>query len=197
MIRRRLFSITASVSMLVALAIIWPWYRSHDVCYRITVARKELAMLHVASAEGRLEFVIFWKWPNDVSLLSETSTYMFYNDVGVAAGTSYGGAGTDDAWLVEGYSYGSAGTLGTIQTSPTIFVPFRSITFRYRGIFGLLIVLPMCWSIGWLVRSMRNDKSTSRAVCQKCSYNLTGNVSGTCPECGTPIPAAAPNQPAH
>lgn len=24
--------------------------------------------------------------------------------------------------------------------------------------------------------------------CRKCGYNLTGNVSGVCPECGTPIP---------
>ncbi len=23
--------------------------------------------------------------------------------------------------------------------------------------------------------------------CQKCGYNLTGNVSGRCPECGTPV----------
>jgi hypothetical protein len=30
--------------------------------------------------------------------------------------------------------------------------------------------------------------------CVHCHYNLTGNVSGICPECGTPIPAAHPNQ---
>lgn len=24
--------------------------------------------------------------------------------------------------------------------------------------------------------------------CTKCGYNLTGNVSGVCPECGTPVP---------
>jgi hypothetical protein len=24
--------------------------------------------------------------------------------------------------------------------------------------------------------------------CQKCGYNLTGNISGVCPECGEPIP---------
>ena len=27
--------------------------------------------------------------------------------------------------------------------------------------------------------------------CQKCGYNLTGNVSGICPECGEPIPIRA------
>lgn len=26
--------------------------------------------------------------------------------------------------------------------------------------------------------------------CQKCEYDLTGNVSGVCPECGTPIKRA-------
>jgi hypothetical protein len=25
-------------------------------------------------------------------------------------------------------------------------------------------------------------------MCQKCGYNLTGNISGRCPECGTTIP---------
>lgn len=26
--------------------------------------------------------------------------------------------------------------------------------------------------------------------CRKCSYNLTGNISGLCPECGTPVSQA-------
>jgi hypothetical protein len=29
-----------------------------------------------------------------------------------------------------------------------------------------------------------------RGCCAKCNYDLTGNVSGRCPECGTPIPGA-------
>jgi len=28
----------------------------------------------------------------------------------------------------------------------------------------------------------------SAALCGQCGYNLTGNVSGRCPECGTPVP---------
>jgi hypothetical protein len=27
-------------------------------------------------------------------------------------------------------------------------------------------------------------------LCRQCAYDLTGNVSGRCPECGTPIPRA-------
>ena len=27
--------------------------------------------------------------------------------------------------------------------------------------------------------------------CDRCGYNLTGNVSGTCPECGTAVEAGA------
>ena len=31
------------------------------------------------------------------------------------------------------------------------------------------------------------ERALRKGVCQKCSYNLTGNVSGICPECGTPV----------
>jgi hypothetical protein len=27
-----------------------------------------------------------------------------------------------------------------------------------------------------------------RGLCVKCGYDLTGNLSGTCPECGTAVP---------
>jgi hypothetical protein len=36
------------------------------------------------------------------------------------------------------------------------------------------------------IRSIRQDKTRGR--CLQCSYLLRGNVSGICPECGTPIP---------
>lgn len=32
-------------------------------------------------------------------------------------------------------------------------------------------------------------------LCRKCGYNLTGNVSGRCPECGTPVPQPPLAQP--
>ena len=31
------------------------------------------------------------------------------------------------------------------------------------------------------------DRRAPKGHCQSCGYNLTGNTSGVCPECGTPI----------
>ena len=47
---------------------------------------------------------------------------------------------------------------------------------------GLAAALPSAW----LLR-VRGRKAI-RGVCSICSYNLTGNTSGVCPECGTPVP---------
>ena len=44
------------------------------------------------------------------------------------------------------------------------------------GISAILIWLP------------RKADQNGRGRCKKCDYNLTGNQSGICPECGLPIP---------
>ncbi|HXE52565.1 MAG TPA: hypothetical protein VN541_06085 [Tepidisphaeraceae bacterium] len=40
---------------------------------------------------------------------------------------------------------------------------------------------PILYAIGWMLRGRRNR---SRDRCAGCGYNLTGNTSGVCPECG-------------
>jgi hypothetical protein len=55
----------------------------------------------------------------------------------------------------------------------------------------LFVALAVCGLIGtWYLaegpaRQQRQWKAEGR--CTRCGYDLTGNVSGTCPECGTPI----------
>lgn len=39
--------------------------------------------------------------------------------------------------------------------------------------------------LSYLLR--RFDCKKARDACHACGYNLTGNVSGICPECGTPV----------
>jgi hypothetical protein len=48
--------------------------------------------------------------------------------------------------------------------------------------------------IRWVFRKAKLDLQKCRIahrMCPKCSYDLTGNTSGTCPECGTPVPTRA------
>lgn len=51
-----------------------------------------------------------------------------------------------------------------------------------------LIILPIRDSI----RERRLLRRKNRNECLECGYNLTGNISGQCPECGKPIPQSTP-----
>jgi hypothetical protein len=48
-------------------------------------------------------------------------------------------------------------------------------------------LLPILWVI-WLVQHRRTGQKDVNANCRSCGYSLTGNTSGTCPECGTAVP---------
>jgi|GEM_PF-4982840 len=39
---------------------------------------------------------------------------------------------------------------------------------------------------------LRRASQRKQRMCVVCSYNLTGNESGVCPECGTPIATKQP-----
>ena len=45
----------------------------------------------------------------------------------------------------------------------------------------LLLALPPLW---WLYRYHRRGARLDGGACDRCGYDLTGNVSGVCPECG-------------
>lgn len=44
-----------------------------------------------------------------------------------------------------------------------------------------------------LLRARRNARRRALNICVNCTYNLEGNVSGVCPECGTAISARLPD----
>ena len=59
----------------------------------------------------------------------------------------------------------------------TIWIPAK---------YGLLLVVPPAVLLWWLDRPR-----IPPGHCQKCGYDLTGNVSGKCPECGAAIASEA------
>ena len=53
---------------------------------------------------------------------------------------------------------------------------------------GLFFVLFAAYpSIAFIRGPLRRHRRRRKGWCLKCGYDLTGNVSGTCPECGTPL----------
>lgn len=52
----------------------------------------------------------------------------------------------------------------------------------------LLGIVPLVWFRKLRVRLARQRDPRPR--CPNCRYDLSGNISGICPECGTPVPAA-------
>jgi len=79
------------------------------------------------------------------------------------------------------------------EVAPGIRVGAHYLDYRdyyHDGMVGVpmlavfaLIAVPTAW-LWW-----RDRRRIPPGHCQKCGYNLTGNVSGRCPECGTAIEA--------
>ena len=63
------------------------------------------------------------------------------------------------------------------------------------GNIGLAVMLWAALTMALVVKGLavlfdpaRGGARPSRpGVCRRCGYSLTGNVSGICPECGTPV----------
>jgi hypothetical protein len=62
---------------------------------------------------------------------------------------------------------------------PVAFIPYGGVLYLFS--------LP---SVLWLVTRFI-FRRRQPGLCRRCGYNLTGNTSGVCPECGTPVPKEA------
>jgi hypothetical protein len=70
------------------------------------------------------------------------------------------------------------------------FARFHCLEYPFEALMSLAfhvgVPLLAIMGIDWWFR-----KPVLPGCCQQCGYDLTANVSGVCPECGTPVPKQA------
>jgi hypothetical protein len=97
----------------------------------------------------------------------------------------------------------SGGSMKSLLAAPSlymlvvVFVMDFVLDQLWEGVWILtLAVFALTWPITYLSfrlgRSAPASDPNAPPTCPKCEYNLTGNVSGICPECGTPIATQSP-----
>ena len=51
----------------------------------------------------------------------------------------------------------------------------------------VVLLAGLAWAL-WFAFERPIDLRRAKGLCLHCGYDLTGNVSGVCPECGAPTP---------
>ncbi len=75
-------------------------------------------------------------------------------------------------WTPSYFKLSSVLALGSGKEVASVFIPLWMLEVPLLAALGLI----------WMRR-----RRSKRNGCQQCGYNLTGNTSGICPECGTAI----------
>ncbi len=194
--RRRLFTLAAAVSLVLCVAVVLEWVRGYWVCDYF------LVYSYPASAG------LVWRNAAEVQIQGGTLTFRCTSD-GSPASVSRA-AGTSWQWLTGPYPDRSGSNRFTWPTAGVSAARLR--TWSYRNC--VLVVSPLktsgaysnWWVIGrgpvWPLAVGLAILPTARLIarrinrpragcCRRCGYDLTGNTSGVCPECGTPVAGKA------
>ena len=113
--------------------------------------------------------------------------YLYLERVLVWAGLGWYGAGLRGRRFV-GWTLSGTGLNAAFDAAIGIGL--------FAGLVGPLVILGVIAGFIAILHVVgRRDafkaRFSSDPFCTKCHYNLTGNLSGICPECGTPIATAA------
>lgn len=67
----------------------------------------------------------------------------------------------------------------------------RAEIIGQRRIWSVVIIAfaTLVWSVRWAHAGMREVLWRARGCCTRCGYDLTGNITGVCSECGTAFEA--------
>ena len=154
--RRRLLNLLTLLSLLLCVAVVVVWVRSYWASDTIKI-KHEGRLTNVHSVGGSFRVIVFAS-PNPFPARFKVRTSEPQPSELARPGLTTFESGAD---VADGVLY---------------FVAFPQWT-----VVALCAVLPAAR----LARQARRDLRHRRGFCPACGYDLTGNVSGACPECGS------------
>lgn len=94
--------------------------------------------------------------------------------------------------VVVPLSFDASGARISADGTLIYYAPYDIETLHFGRLIGqwlrelaLFIAIMTCWPGAWLAwRARRRRRVKGALYCRKCNYELTGNTSGQCPECG-------------
>ncbi|HSZ55751.1 MAG TPA: hypothetical protein VK797_08830 [Tepidisphaeraceae bacterium] len=60
-------------------------------------------------------------------------------------------------------------------------------SIRLSSLAAFFLLLPTIWLSAFAYSRLQRRHRLLHQLCASCGYDLTGNTSGICPECGTPV----------
>ena len=174
--RRWLFNLTAALSLFLFVATIGCWVRGYlvtDFLHRDEQIRGRYQRLALISSRG---FVAFWIAKKDYGQEHASASE------DIAAQTEWEASGGTSESYVRHRKFGFGYQHDSDVTGVEVMIqsPWWPFTI-------ILSLLPIIWLRSRWRRS-RAEHRRIRGQCSACGYSLTGNTSGVCPECGTPVP---------
>jgi hypothetical protein len=169
-VKRRLLAFCAALSLLLFAATVVVWVRSHRACdavgwgtVRDVPAGQMLELRGVGWGGGRVCFVSAGDLPADV--MSDYRGWFHLSQPPHAL----------DRPRAQPSALNQLGFYLILPPSERgVIVPAWFLALGFA-------VLPVVAAVRW----GRRRRSRRTGSCVRCGYDLTGNVSGTCPECGS------------
>jgi hypothetical protein len=173
-IRRRSLTVASAVSLLLCVAALVLWLASYAKTFSVRFSRPE----------GEL-FVLFDRGLVQIDAVrgDTTDSGWGFNDFRRMAGWGWDELNmfAPHASWFRSAGFGGESYSRNIGTGfwPMVSLPACVLFFPLWAVVIASLPLPIMWAI-------RRRRRGDRMCCPTCSYNLTGNTSGVCPECGTP-----------
>lgn len=170
--RRRLFTIATALSLVLCVATAVLWARSFRV--QDSIAWQKSDHILVASSQGRLWVFCWVSKPAGGAVPAQLRRETMQPQVLDVS---------RQRWVIHYFHLpGLTVRTGAADIARALF----DVTISHWLAALAAAVLPARWIVLYRGR-WRREARRRAGCCLTCGYNLAGNASGTCPECGTPI----------